>query len=373
MSTEAAGEATHETVEAGREVTAVTVAADEAPGAARKADGGGRDAGPGSGPRTAAGAAAEPGAAGEAGAEPDRPSVGSGSAEDAAGEAGAEPGPDGEHDEGAAGPSASAGAEAGAGAAAGDDREPDPDDGPDGASAEADADDGAATADEADGTDDADQADADGADGADGDEDPGEAGWPDDEDPAGDDDLAYDEYDYDDYADDEEVPGDGDTGRPRRWPRVLLVAGFVLAAAAIVGGALAIVGSVTHGFKKPVKVTYKKSALFSLKTGDCFNPLGQAYTLTSCDDPHQAEVFATFALSGGKYPGSTAIAASAAQGCASRLTSYLNPQLAISLASTYVYPDATAWQAGTRTVICEVQASSGQLTGSVRGASATAG
>jgi hypothetical protein len=50
----------------------------------------------------------------------------------------------------------------------------------------------------------------------------------------------------------------------------------------------------------------------------------------------------------------------------------VNPQLAISLASTYVYPDSVAWQAGTRTVICEVRASSGNLTGSVRGASATA-
>ena len=51
----------------------------------------------------------------------------------------------------------------------------------------------------------------------------------------------------------------------------------------------------------------------------------------------------------------------------------MNPQLAISLTSTYVYPDSVAWQAGTRTVICEVRASSGQLTGSVRGASASAG
>jgi hypothetical protein len=51
----------------------------------------------------------------------------------------------------------------------------------------------------------------------------------------------------------------------------------------------------------------------------------------------------------------------------------VNPQLAISLSSTYVYPDETAWQAGTRTVICEVRATSGQLTGSVRGASASAG
>ena len=92
--------------------------------------------------------------------------------------------------------------------------------------------------------------------------------------------------------------------RPRRrWTRLLLAFGFVIIAAAIVGGAIAIVGSVTHGFKKPVKVTYKKSAVFSLKTGDCLDPSGQSYTLVSCDSPHQAEVYATFALSGTKWPG----------------------------------------------------------------------
>jgi hypothetical protein len=160
---------------------------------------------------------------------------------------------------------------------------------------------------------------------------------------------------------------------PRRWPRLLLALGFVLLAFAIVGGAVAIVGSVTHGFKKPVKVTYTKSPVFSLKTGDCIDPQGQSYTLISCDSPHEAEVFATFNLTGSTWPGSTAVAAAASSGCATRLTGYLNPQLAVSLASTYVYPDATAWQAGTRTVICEVRAASGALTGSVRGASATAG
>ncbi|HEX3713971.1 MAG TPA: septum formation family protein [Trebonia sp.] len=177
-----------------------------------------------------------------------------------------------------------------------------------------------------------------------------------------------------DFAEPVELDEPAAALRPRRrWTRVLVAVGFVIIAAAIVGGAIAIVGSVTHGFKKPVKVTYKKSAVFSLKTGDCFDPSGQSYTLVSCDSPHQAEVYATFALSGPKWPGSTAAAAAASGGCATRLSGYLNPQLAVSLASTYVYPDATAWQAGTRTVICEVHAASGDLTGSVRGAAASAG
>jgi hypothetical protein len=197
--------------------------------------------------------------------------------------------------------------------------------------------------------------------------------YADDEGPEGDENLEYDEdVDYDEAYADYESDEIAEPRRARRWPRVLLAFGFVVLAAAIVGGAIAIVGSVTHGFKKPVKITYKKSAVFSLRTGDCFDPQGQSYSLVSCDSPHVAEVFATFALTGTKWPGDAAAQATASSGCDSRLTGYVNPQLAVSLSSTYVYPDSVAWQAGTRTVICEVRASSGQLTGSVRGASASA-
>jgi hypothetical protein len=184
--------------------------------------------------------------------------------------------------------------------------------------------------------------------------------------------LEYDE-DYEGYES-EEPDEFAQPRRARRWPRLLLALGFVVLAVAIVGGAIAIVGSLTHGFKKPVKITYKSSPVFSLKTGDCFDPQGQqSFTLLSCDSPHQAEVFATFALTGTNWPGDAAVQAEASGGCSGRLTAYVNPQLAISLSSTYVYPDSVAWQAGTRTVICEVRATSGELTGSVRGASASAG
>jgi hypothetical protein len=187
--------------------------------------------------------------------------------------------------------------------------------------------------------------------------------------------LEYDEGDEGDGSYASYEPGDAaGAPRARRWPRLLLAGGFVVLAAAIVAGAIAIVGTLTHGFKKPVKVTYKTSAVFKLKTGDCFNSTGaQSYSLVSCDAPHEAEVFATFPLTGAAWPGATAIQSEASRGCATRLTGYVNPQLAISLTSTYVYPDSVAWQAGTRTVICEVRASSGQLTGSVRGATASAG
>jgi len=174
----------------------------------------------------------------------------------------------------------------------------------------------------------------------------------------------------------EPVDVDGPVGqrRPRRrWQSALIVFGFLVAAAAIIAGAIAIVGSLTHGFKKPVVVHYTKSAVFSLKTGECIDPNGQTATVVSCSVPHDAEVFATFALPGSTWPGTAAVGTAASSGCSSRLNGYLNPQLAISLKSTYIYPDSVAWQAGTRTVICEVRAANGQLTGSVQGASATAG
>jgi hypothetical protein len=160
---------------------------------------------------------------------------------------------------------------------------------------------------------------------------------------------------------------------PRRYWRGLLIGFlFLVAAFAIIGGAFAIVGSLTHGFKKPVIITYKKSAIFSLKKGECIDPNGQqAASIIPCGKAHEAEVFATFTLPAAKWPGEAGVRTAASSGCATRLTGYLNPQLAISLKTTYVYPDKVAWQQGTRKVTCEVQATSGDLTGSVRGAKAS--
>jgi len=158
---------------------------------------------------------------------------------------------------------------------------------------------------------------------------------------------------------------------PRHRGRTLALAVlFVIAALAIVGGAIGTVGALTHGFKKPVTIKYRESAVFKLHTGDCVNtPNGQVVSVLPCSTPHQAEVFATFSLPASAWPGTATVRAQASSGCASQLAGYLNPQLAISLSQSYVFPDQVAWKAGTRTVICEVQATSGQLTGSVRGAS----
>jgi Septum formation len=154
----------------------------------------------------------------------------------------------------------------------------------------------------------------------------------------------------------------------RRGRGLWMAALFIIAALAIVGGAIGIVGALTHGFRKPVTIKYRESAVFKLRVGDCIStPNKQLVSVLPCSVPHEAEVFATFTLPDLAWPGRPRGRAEASSGCASRLTRYLNPQLAISLTQSYVFPDAAAWRAGTRTVVCEVQATSGQLTGSVRG------
>jgi hypothetical protein len=150
----------------------------------------------------------------------------------------------------------------------------------------------------------------------------------------------------------------------------LAVVGVIVCVIALVGVAAGLLVLLTHGFHKRTVVTvkHKAAAVFSLRPGDCINTgAGVAFTRVACSTPHDAEVFATFSLTGSSWPGTKAVQADAGNGCATRLSGYLNPALATAaLAQAYVYPDQSAWQASERTVICEVSSSTGKLTGSVR-------
>ena len=165
-------------------------------------------------------------------------------------------------------------------------------------------------------------------------------------------------------------PAAGEPPAKRRGVSWLVVAGviLVLVAAAAAAGVLAVV---THGFrpKTVVTYTYRPAAVYGLRAGDCVNasPNGLSVTILSCATPHQAEVFATFSLTGSSWPGSAAAQQQASSGCTNRIAGYLNPQLLnAGLTQQYVYPNQDAWQAGVRTVVCEVSSTTGPLSGSVR-------
>ncbi len=173
-------------------------------------------------------------------------------------------------------------------------------------------------------------------------------------------------------ADAELAGADGpgwDAAQEHRDVRPLAVAGIILGILALVGAAVGVLAVITHGFRPKTVITYRPAAVFGLRPGECINSAGNGLDVTvrSCVTAHDAEVFATFSLPSGTWPGASAVQQDAGNGCASRLSSYLNPQLATAdLTQAYVYPNQAAWQAGERTVICEVSAASGQLTGSVR-------
>jgi hypothetical protein len=169
---------------------------------------------------------------------------------------------------------------------------------------------------------------------------------------------------------DTELAGpDWDATEESRGVSPLAVAGIIIGIIALVGVAVGVLAVITHGFRPKTVITYRPAAVFGLQPGECINSAanGLNVTLLSCATPHDAEVFATFSLPEGAWPGASAVEQAAGNGCVSRFSSYLNPQLATAaMTQEYVYPNRAAWQAGERTVVCEVRAVSGQLTGSVR-------
>jgi Septum formation len=169
-------------------------------------------------------------------------------------------------------------------------------------------------------------------------------------------------------ADTEPDPPADEPARKGRRVSWLVTAGVVLVviAVAAAAGALAVT---THGFRPKTVVTYRPAAVFSLRAGECLNSSqnGLSVTILSCATPHQAEVFATFSLTGSSWPGEAAVQQQASSGCADRVAGYLNPQLLnAGLTRQYVYPNQDAWRAGVRTVVCEVSSASGPLSGTVR-------
>jgi hypothetical protein len=149
--------------------------------------------------------------------------------------------------------------------------------------------------------------------------------------------------------------------------RSLAITGLVLAGLWTVAAAIVAAAVITRP-PPPRPVTLP--LVFSLRAGQCLdsgaNGISGVHAL-SCAQAHDAEVFATFRVTGSRYPGAAALQQRARQGCVSRLSGYLNPQLpATSLAQSFVYPGAGAWSAGERTVVCTVRSTSGPLVGSVR-------
>ena len=152
----------------------------------------------------------------------------------------------------------------------------------------------------------------------------------------------------------------------------LAVGRHILGVVALVGVAAGVLAVLTTG-SGPRR--WSRSPTGHLRVRTAAGPVRQLrvgalkVVVVSCaPNRTDAEVFAAFTLPAA--PGLArrlGLGADASNGIRSRVGSYIDPQLATaSLTQEYVYPNQAAWQAGERTVVCEVSEANGQLTGSVR-------
>jgi hypothetical protein len=154
----------------------------------------------------------------------------------------------------------------------------------------------------------------------------------------------------------------------RRGYRMALAGIYAAWIWVLVGAAAAALVYFTHGFSPRMHVTYRPSAAYSLRPGNCINLQNDgSYSIVSCSTPHNSEVYGRLTLAGTVYPGATAVQRQVVSGCATQLTSYVNPQYAdIGFSQEYVYPDQQAWKDGERTVICEARFDAGAISGSIQ-------
>jgi Septum formation len=103
--------------------------------------------------------------------------------------------------------------------------------------------------------------------------------------------------------------------------------------------------------------------VFSLEPGTCFDDIDAFFDDDSegvsdvptvdCAEPHDNEVFATYDLPDGDFPGQEAIATEAEEECIERFEDYVGIAYPESrFISTYLIPTAQGWEGGDREVVC---------------------
>jgi hypothetical protein len=110
---------------------------------------------------------------------------------------------------------------------------------------------------------------------------------------------------------------------------------------------------------------------FDLKPGDCLNGLAESNNITSvpavpCTQPHDGEVFATFEITDGTWPGDAEVAKQAETGCVQRLPEYsAKAAKDEKLEIFFLHPTAASWAQGDHEVTC-VAMDPAKRTGSIK-------
>jgi Domain of unknown function (DUF4190)/Septum formation len=156
--------------------------------------------------------------------------------------------------------------------------------------------------------------------------------------------------------------------------RGLAIAGIVLgsawlALAAVLVASVFILRTATPAQPSASASTHAGSRrvnVLSLRGGDCFDypavTPGQVTKVvsvlqTTCTEPHNAQIFATFTLAGSilDYPGNTSLASTAVTDCSARIKAALNSVLITkTMTLRFLVPEQLSWVAGNRTISCVI-------------------
>lgn len=98
---------------------------------------------------------------------------------------------------------------------------------------------------------------------------------------------------------------------------------------------------------------------FSLEVGDCLRDAAEGVELSEvplvpCDQPHDGEVYASFELPDGEYPGDDAVFTAAEEGCVARFADFVGVAYEDSVQELiYLHPTRRSWAlADDREVVC---------------------
>jgi hypothetical protein len=158
--------------------------------------------------------------------------------------------------------------------------------------------------------------------------------------------------------------------------RGLAIAGLVLSATWVVVLIAVAIAASLGGATRSVstgKITHQGHlGAFSLATGDCFNnPAGarsvNAVTAIPCTQPHNAQVFAKFELTGSNFsfPGTAAVERLAGHGCSARTGSINKSKVNNAMTIRFLVPEEASWMSGQRSVSCMIVNPTADLTSSL--------
>ena len=166
------------------------------------------------------------------------------------------------------------------------------------------------------------------------------------------------------------------TKRTGQRGRGMAIAGTVISSLYLVAIVVAVIIGIVTSASRDASGQINDAgsvSLSSLKPGDCMNTLPTGLTTTvdalPCSQPHHAEVFATFSLTGGStYPGDETVNTQSDSGCTARLKTYSAAAAADDTITIYYFaPTRTSWSSGDRVVICVAADDTKQRTGSIKG------